>query len=106
MSDASKKWVVSVLVLTPKRIVVEASSAGSARMIAKEVSRVLAPDQTESNVISVTEGTADDRLSTYTCGFCAVVSAKEAWGPGRTTCPACGKRALTADEARAAGIPQ
>lgn len=35
---------------------------------------------------------------TYTCEHCEVASPKDAWGPGRITCPKCKKRALSASE--------
>lgn len=33
----------------------------------------------------------------YVCGHCRVSSLKELWGPGRITCPKCGRMADVAD---------
>jgi hypothetical protein len=37
---------------------------------------------------------------TYKCQWCGVENLKTLWGPGRTVCPACGRRAPTAAEWR------
>jgi hypothetical protein len=37
------------------------------------------------------------RASAYVCGHCRVSSPKELWGPGRITCPKCGRMADAAD---------
>lgn len=37
------------------------------------------------------------RATAYVCEHCLVSSLKDLWGPGRITCPACGKMADAAD---------
>lgn len=37
------------------------------------------------------------RPTTYMCEFCGAASLKDAWGPGRITCPICKKIARAAD---------
>jgi hypothetical protein len=40
----------------------------------------------------------DARLGTYTCWACLAQTEKHLWGPGRVTCPACNRMALSAAE--------
>ncbi len=95
------KWAVKVEFMTIETIVVEADMPSDARRDALEVVAALHPEISDvPEVMSVTSASSDARLRTYTCEFCAKTSVKEAWGPGRTTCPGCGKRALTAEEAQ------
>jgi hypothetical protein len=39
----------------------------------------------------------NDRSTSYVCEHCKVSSLKDLWGPGRITCPKCGKMANAAD---------
>lgn len=39
----------------------------------------------------------EERPTGYVCGHCLASSPKELWGPGRITCPRCGKMADAAD---------
>jgi uncharacterized paraquat-inducible protein A len=43
------------------------------------------------------EGVEKGQASAYVCEHCLASSQKDLWGPGRITCPRCGKMAKTAD---------
>lgn len=43
------------------------------------------------------ERVRDAQSTGYTCSHCGVSSPKDAWGPGRITCPRCRKMAPAAD---------
>jgi hypothetical protein len=99
-----RKYVVYLAKIRREAIVVEAESEFDAIKIGRRVSKSRDPypcydveDADEPGARPVID--EDARLETYTCIFCGHQDAKEAWGPGRTTCPSCKKRAPTASEA-------
>lgn len=90
-----KKFIVHFHTLVPRFLVVEASSQEEAARLTQKI----APrpfGATFENVIA-NEALELARLSTYSCMFCGHQDLKEAWGPGRITCPTC-KRQQTKEE--------
>jgi hypothetical protein len=49
-------------------------------------------------VQAVPQGAGPVSLPGFECYHCKARTPKELWGPGRVTCPACGRRAPTAEE--------
>jgi hypothetical protein len=91
------RYVVYISRVKHERVVVEAWSELDALDVARRVC-----DSREPGLVYLkadARPTDDyDRLSTYTCAHCRHQNAKEAWGPGRITCPECGQRAPRASE--------
>lgn len=94
------KYEVDVTMEKVETVVVEAVDADTAVFLAIGVAKCRNLDLSQADEVAVEATEADDdaRLSTYTCVYCKTQSAKELWGPGRTLCPACGRRAPTAEE--------
>jgi uncharacterized paraquat-inducible protein A len=56
------------------------------------------PSSTRDSVLKMWHEAATSKRSTaYVCEHCQVSSSKVLWGPGRITCPRCGKMANAAD---------
>lgn len=56
------------------------------------------PASTRESVIERwRDESAGERATAYVCGHCKISSLKELWGPGRITCPRCGRMADAAD---------
>lgn len=68
---------------------VEASNPDEAIFVALKITADRFPADVYFENPSAYETLEDARLSTYTCMFCKHQNAKEAWGPGRITCPSC-----------------
>jgi hypothetical protein len=56
------------------------------------------PRSTRASVLAAWElSRKASRPNAYECEHCEVSSPKELWGPGRITCPSCGRMANAAD---------
>ncbi len=92
------KYLMKFTVSKFDAFVVEAKDEGEATAIGLRVVLERNPDLGVDGWDKPTLDVDATRLATYTCAYCQHQSAKEAWGPGRITCPACGRRAPTAEE--------
>lgn len=95
------RYEVAVVLKKTDVVVVEAGSEAEAVTLAVEVAELRNPGLSYATYDGPTRAADDARLATYKCFHCGRQAAKEAWGPGRITCPHCGTQALTAEEALA-----
>lgn len=92
------RYAVDVTMTRNDVVVVDAENEGAAMVVGIRVAERRNSGMT-FNGCGLPRPVADDaRLSTYTCVRCGHQDAKEAWGPGRVTCPACGRLAPNASE--------
>jgi hypothetical protein len=95
------RFTASILVMTRREVTFETESPidGVIAYPRERLTELMGDAGTESYaIVHLTVAEPDARLSTFTCVYCHKDALKEHWGPGRITCPHCGRRAPAASE--------